>query len=42
MQLLYQLALRCIHPNIEYRPSIDWIIIILRQFLIIIDRYSSP
>lgn len=35
MQLLYQLALRCIHPNIDHRPSVDWIVIILREMILI-------
>jgi hypothetical protein len=41
MMLLYQLVLRCIHPEEEVRPSIDWIVIILKEVLELTKKITS-
>ena len=40
MQLVYTLFLRCIDPNPEHRPSIDWVCIILKDIVMIAEKIS--
>lgn len=38
METLYSLAIRCFDPNPSNRPEIEWLIVVIREALVHLQR----